>query len=278
MVEKVDPTRDIPGLTDYERPNTWPRELTELFDAHAEVLTHYERERLRIHRLCQDDILMRTNPPPNHYQEQRNRIVQCADEILMDESLLSFHCTRLTHDEIADIQTNGLLLLSTNTLQERIRRRVEAGDIPSSLSARLLNEHEADCEGRQGRLNFVSMRSELKSESGVGRLLRSWGGEALYNLHESDPETGPLLRRIGVPCIWIVALRICQIESPFDNVGERFVWAYLKNHGVEISSAADMEAHLTDSLPPDAIIDVVIYGNPAFEALTGCTTWHNRIV
>ncbi len=48
MIEKVDPTRDFPGLTDYERPNTWPRELTELFDAHAEVLKDYEREEVRI--------------------------------------------------------------------------------------------------------------------------------------------------------------------------------------------------------------------------------------
>ncbi len=54
------------------------------------------------------------------------------------------------------------------------------------------------------------MRSVLRSEGAVGRLFRSWGGEALYNSHEDDLETGPLLRRIGTPCIWIVVLPIGQ--------------------------------------------------------------------
>ena len=122
MPQHIDPARDIPDTVDYERPDTWPQALKEWFDAHAEELGHYERERLHIDRLCRENVLTRTNPPPNRYREQRNWIVQRADEILMGERLLSFHCSRLAHDEFADIQTNGLLLLSADTLQERIRR------------------------------------------------------------------------------------------------------------------------------------------------------------
>ena len=35
MVETFDPTDDVPGIVDYERPDTWPQALTALLDAHA---------------------------------------------------------------------------------------------------------------------------------------------------------------------------------------------------------------------------------------------------
>ncbi len=278
MVETLDPTGDAPGIVDYERPHAWPRALTELLDAHAEMLKAYERERARIDAICEEDISARINPPPNCYREQRDQVVGRADKILAGEQLLGFHCTRLANDEIADVRAHGLQLLSADFLQERICRRIKAGDIPESLRLRLLNEHQADDRYRQGCLCFVNMRSELKSESAVGRLFRSWGGEALYNSHEDDPETGPLFRQIGTPCIWLVSLPITRIKSPFDNVGERFVWADLVRCGIATDHGANIESRLAEPLPPDAIIDVVRYENPGFETLTGCSTWHDPIM
>ena len=48
MVETLDPTGDVPGIVDYERPDTWPLALTALFDAQAKVLEDYAREEHRI--------------------------------------------------------------------------------------------------------------------------------------------------------------------------------------------------------------------------------------
>ena len=146
------------------------------------------------------------------------------------------------------------------------------------MGLRLLNEHQADDRYRQGDLWFVNMKSVLKLESAVGRLFRSWGGEALYNSHEDDPETGPLLRQIGTPCVWIVSLPITRIKPPFDNVGERFVWGYLVRCRVATGHGADIESFLAEPLPPGAIVDVVRYENSGFEALTGCSTWRDPIM
>ncbi len=51
MVETFDPTDDAAGSVDYERPDTWPQELTALFDAHADILENHGREQHRINML-----------------------------------------------------------------------------------------------------------------------------------------------------------------------------------------------------------------------------------
>ncbi len=55
MVETMDPTDDVPGIVDYERPDTWPQALTGLFDAHAEILETHGREQHRINMLSLED-------------------------------------------------------------------------------------------------------------------------------------------------------------------------------------------------------------------------------
>ena len=274
MVETLDPTGDVPGIVDYERPDTWPQALTALFDAHADILEIYGHEQHCINMLSLEERCW----AQNHYQDQQDQIVRRADEILADEQLLGFHCTRLADDEIADVWANGLQPLSADFLQKRIGRRIEAGDIPQSIGHQLLNKHQAGDQSRQGHLCFVNMRSTLKSKSDVGRLFRSWGGEALYNSHEDDPETGPLLRRIGTPCIWIVVLPIGQGAITWKNVGERFVRAYLAQRKVATGNGANIETRLFEPLPPGSIINVARYDDPAFEKLTGCSTWRDPIM
>ncbi len=274
MIETFDPTDDVPGIVDYERPDTWPQALTELFDTHAGVLESHGREQHHINMRHAENGLS----PQSRYRDKHDHIVRRADEILSAERLLGFHCTRLVDDEIADVWANGLQLLSANFLQERISRRIEAGDIPQSIGHQLLNMHQAGDQSRQGNLCFINMISVLRSEGAVGRLFRSWGGEALYNSHEDDLETGPSLRRIGTPCIWIVVLPIGQGAVTWRNVGERFVRAYLAHRGAATGNGANIETRLFKPLPRDSIINVARYDDPAFEKLTGCSMWSDPIM
>ncbi len=170
MVETFDPTDDAPGIVDYERPDTWPQELTALFDAHADILENHGREQHRINMLGFEERWQARN----RYKDQQDELVGRADAILADEQLLGFHCTRLADDEITDVWANGLQLLSADFLQERISRRIEAGGIPQSIGRQLLNKHQAGDQSRQGNLCFVNMRSVLRSKSDVGSLFRSW--------------------------------------------------------------------------------------------------------
>ena len=104
MVENLDPTGDVPGIVDYERPDTWPQELTELFDAHSEILESHGSEQHRINMLSLEE----RRHARNRYDDQHGNIIRRADEILTGERLLGFHCTRLAGDEIADVRARGL--------------------------------------------------------------------------------------------------------------------------------------------------------------------------
>ncbi len=272
MVDIFDPICDVPGIVDYERPDTWPRTLTALFDAHAEILKNHGREEHRINMLSFEERLS----VQNRCEDQHNHIVRRADEILASEQLLGFHCTRLADDEIADVWAHGLRLLSADFLQERIHCRIEAGDMPESLGLRLWKERRTGNDNHPGRIWFINMRSRLKLKGAVQWLFRSWGGEALSINHGDDPETGPLLCQIGTPCIWIAALPISQCGVR--NMGERFVWAYLAHRGAATGNGPDLQISLLEPLPPDSIINVVRYDDPAFEMLTGCSTWRDPIM
>jgi hypothetical protein len=59
---------------------------------------------------------------------------------------------------------------------------------------------------------FVASGSVLEQELSVVSLFPSWGGEALYGLHEDDPEIGPLLRGIGTATIVVAALPVADFE------------------------------------------------------------------
>ena len=68
----------------------------------------------------------------------------------------------------------------------------------------------------------------------------------------------------------IAALPISQCGVR--NMGERFVWAYLAHRGAATGNGPDLQISLLEPLPPDSIINVVRYDDPAFEMLTGCST------
>ncbi len=86
MVDTFDPTDDVPGIVDYERPDTWPPALTALLDGHADILVAHGHEQHRINMLGLEERCW----AQNHYQDQQDQIICRADEILADEQLLGF--------------------------------------------------------------------------------------------------------------------------------------------------------------------------------------------
>ena len=79
--------------------------------------------------------------PHNRFRRPRDAVLEKTNELLADNDLLGFHCTRLHPDEIASIKRDGLQPLSSAKLQSRIQQRIKARDIPAALGERLLVEH-----------------------------------------------------------------------------------------------------------------------------------------
>ena len=82
----------------------------------------------------------------------------------------------------------------------------------------------------------------MQHEPAVYRLLRSWGGEALYANHEADPQIGPLLREVGTPYIVVAAIPVEDIKT-YVPIGERLVNIWCGKHNVRTEQAPDFEGH-----------------------------------
>jgi hypothetical protein len=259
-------TIDIEGLY------TWPKSIVEILTESFEVLRNYERERKRIDVAARLDVRLRNWRPPNPFSQRRDIVLQRIDELIADEDTLGFHWTRLHAEEIISIKREGLQPLSAAKLRFRIEERIKAGDIPAGLGRRLLADHQADDDHRKGMIWFVNSRSCLTDCSGVFRLFRNWGGESLYNSHERDPETGPLLQSVGVPCIVVAVLPISRIRT-YHNVAEKFIWSFLGKHGIKTDHSPELEGYLEEPIQPAQVRSIIDYEDQRFEALTRCKSW-----
>jgi hypothetical protein len=106
-----------------------------------------------------------------------------------------------------------------------------SGLIPDRIANRLIKENQSHDINRTGRIWFIFTTSLLKDEFGVRDLFRFWGGEALYNLHDRDPEIGPILASIGEPTIVEACVPIVDM-GPSAFPGEPLVQNYLLAHGI----------------------------------------------
>lgn len=253
-------------------PSSWPPEVRTLLDDRLLKLRAYEGERRRIETLCARDVHVRMNPPPNPFEQVFNGTIEEVRRAIASLNVRGWHCTRLTEDEVKDLADNGLSPLSQDDLLHRIDRRERLGDVSSAQSARLKAKHQAGSSGRAGAIHFGFTQAELLDQSAVGRLLTSWGGEALYNSHENDAETGPLLRRIGAPRLVLVALPIVDVCT-FQGIAESVYRYRMHVAGVSTSNNYGCEGTLRRPTKPNEIVRVLTLGENEFERMTQCSRW-----
>jgi hypothetical protein len=265
------------GVIDLESEETWPDELRSLLQKHTPLLVAFERERARIDRLCERNVRARIQPPVNRYARARAAVLEQVETILSGKNLLGFHCTRLTEDEICTIRSEGLQPLSPELVEGRVQNRVISGDITKEFATKLLSRHQAGDENRRGKTWFVFSKSLLRDESGMWRLFRSWGGEALYNGREEDPVSRTVLRRIGSPCIVVSSVRIDDRLGPVCQVGERFVARWLQKRRVQTNCSPEMEGYVNARLGSDRVLMVLPHLHPDIAKLTRYRKWRQSI-
>ena len=230
------------------------------------------RERGRIDRLCERNMHARLHPPRNPHERERIAILEQVETILAGRDLLGFHCTRLHDDEICAIVDGGLVPLSPELVAARVKKRVIAGDITEAGAAKLLSQHRAADENQRNLVHLETLKI-----SGIWRLLRFWGGEALYGGHEEDPLIGPALRRIGSPSIVVSSVPLDQTLESIWPVSERFVARWLRQRRIRTDFPPEMEAYMSARLGPDRILKVLTHLDSDFVKLTRYRKWRLSI-
>lgn len=237
---------------------TWPEELINFLTNNHDIFYSWEQ----IGRAKSD-----VQVSPKAY----DAAVYGLEDVLSNYSLHGYHCTRLTEKEVSSIASNGMVLQNASTLNHRIDDLVNNGLITFQIANRLKKENEADDKGRARMLWFCFYPPYIATQYGIERLFRSWGGEALYNSHEGDPETGIALRKIGIPYIVEAIVPISSLGMSY--LSTKIVRQYLINCGLKKPEPTEHEGYSHSNIPAANIIDIIKYPSSKFLTLTQCDTW-----
>jgi hypothetical protein len=247
-----------PALFNLEDPGSWPEPVTSHLDRSYDLFLDWETRSRSVDVLAYDTA------------------IQALVDALRLYAIVGWHCTRLTEAEINCILSEGMRLPDPTTLEERIEALVADGEIPSEIALRLKTKNQSGDWNRAGRLWFCFFPPRLAGESGIGRFFRHWGGEALYNLHEDDPEISPVIGAVGTPCVVEAEVPIVALGWDF-GLAVNVVRRYLLSRGLRPSEPLEHEGRMTRPLSSQAVRYVHRFPGPEFEALTGCASWHRPI-
>ncbi len=258
---------DDDGLVPIEsdRPSTWPAELTAFADDVRDELRQWRHTAREIDVLARTDVMMRIQRPPNPRDAFAGECEREIARLVRGATFLVRHCARLCLDERDAIRSSGTEPLSRSLLHRRIDARVAAGDLNPRQAERLKRRNCAEDDNRSGRTWWIAGKSALRDESAVVRLLRSWGGEALYIEHESD-STEALLRSFG-------EATIVEAEIPFEDLDVIVAIEGRVRDAIAADEVLEFEATTTAVVPGSAIRAMVRHGTEDFENLTGASTW-----
>jgi hypothetical protein len=255
---------------------TWPAELRRALDGALPELRRYEAVREEFDARAEQDIVFRLRRPSNPHAAAKLRAVEDGNRAMAGRDIIGFHCSRLHDNDVADLRASGFRPLAAAHLHQRIEQRLSAGDIPPAVALSLRASPGADNADRARRTWFVFTRALLQDESGIWRLLRSWGGEALYSSHEYDQAIAPLLRSIGVPSIVKTRVPADDVEH-CSEIGERLRRGFLLRRDIRADNDGKMEGYVRTAIGAERIMDIYRFGQPAFERLTQYKTWAKRL-
>ena len=168
-------------------------------------------------------------------------------------------------------------LQNSETLNRRIDTLLREQQVDSDVANRLCQENQADEANRAEKLWFCFYPPYIAGEQGIRRFFRCWGGEALYNSHENDPETGPILRAIGRPCLIEADVPIESLRLQ-GGLAFKVVRRFLISRGHNTNEPVDHEDRAENPLPSENIRRVMCFPEPDFIRMTECDTWKQPLM
>ena len=240
--------------------STWPPALVDIINRHADVFKPLTEEQEEAKKY---DF-------KNAGADARRYDVAIAEIVgeLRKHCVRGYHCSRLTEPEIVALRAKGMAVPDIGLLRSRIDTLEQEDLIPSALASRLREENQAADQFRRG-LWFMFYNPSTLDQGDTERFFRSWGGEALYNSHEDDPETGPLLRQLGMPVLIEALVPLNDLHN-ITSLADKMAKFY---HGALSREHADHEGPIDKALPAEALTAFHARSSAEFSQLTGCNAW-----
>lgn len=239
-------------------PSLWPTEFLSFLDEHHDLFWDW------------------TVGPHRFDAKTYDAAIYRLADLLQPYALVGWHCTRLVDAEVCTIKATGMQPPNEEILSARIDAVLQAGLVSAEVAAVLKSKNQAAEANRRGCIWWCFHPPRSAGESGIGALLGTWGGEALYNWHRDDAIMGPILRSIGTPSLVEAAVPISLLNRGISPTFT-FIAQYLRHKGHPVEDRLEFAGNIKDPLPAANIRRVILHPEPAFLELTGCDTWRNRL-
>jgi len=197
-------------------------------------------------------------------------------DVLNNHALHGYHCARLTPAEIDHIRSTGMQLPNAAILRRRIEVVRDAGLVDDEIAAQLTEKNQAGDSNSANRIWFCFFPPHQAGQSGIESLLRYWGGEALYNSHDTHPIRGPLLARLGMPCLVEADVPIESLRGP-SFLDMKIARQFLVWRGFKTSEPMRHEDCVIRPLAASDIVRVIQFPESDFLDLTRCREWESPL-
>lgn len=253
------------GIIDVWNAQTFDAELMGDLDVHADLIRNHmtTARRLWIEREASDHTSLY---PENPYSRDFLCLKEHIMRLMEGRTIRAWHYTRMTDDEIAALRHDGIYLSTLDTIRARFSAQVAANILTQNTADRLFEDspfQSRQLESRSNKFWMVSHPHQIE-DSGVKRLLASWGGESAY-FWQRDPELQTLLTRIG-------RARVVEISMPlsYSNrcylASEAVVATFGRTLGCR-PDKHDFDLYSRVPLGAEHILAVHSEGEPNFETM-----------
>lgn len=255
---------------------TWPVELIAKLAQVEPIIRSFELDELAILNDYNLPYIAKAHRRKNPYHRQLQQAVQAVETIILGHALRGWHCSRLTKEERDAVLRHGMVPQTRKMLWARVNGLERASIISTEFAARLRSGCRT-AEGDRGSTWFCFFQPSLAGEPGIGPLLRSWGGEALYAAHDMDEVAGPTLRAIGTPCLVEADVRVSALSEPH-TIAIKFGQQYCLNRGLPVDLWCGHEDFTEQAVAADCVRRIVQLGEQEFFTMTGCDEWDEALI
>lgn len=272
---------DMPHHIDIEDTGTWPEEFLAIMMGNKNLFIDFHNEYHRIDLLQRESVALRVNPPVNPYENQYSQVVSVLAEILEEENIVGYHCTRLTPSEIKGILNTGMNILTRDLVTARLALALKEGHLTQAQYGYITTCEELEWSlsnqngQRTGYIWFCPNRSSLTDGGGVSRLFRSWGGEAVYNGHEHKDNEGLIFRSIGTPCIVKASVPVEDIDEDVETLAKKFISQFIfSDLDFYPHPSAGFDMSVERDLASAEILEIIEFNDPRFAEFTNHAEWY----
>ncbi|MDE7164310.1 MAG: hypothetical protein K2O04_02660 [Clostridiales bacterium] len=240
--------------------STWHQNLLDLIESNKSLIRNYNyietynsnlREKAKKCTPVNYLDLHRTNP----YYDDLGYVKECVKSELQKLTIIGYHATRLTNEEIVKIKNGGLITSSKENCYERADNLLLHGYI-SKNECDYIKSHcilnvplEAN---RIGQIWFLAGSCDISTkDTGLNNLYKDYGGETIRNGIENTPLLEKL-NAISKPCSVISYVQLNTVPYYLiDTLAEKLL---LKSNKRDISKISFELYSQSKTIP---VIDII---------------------